>query len=51
VQHRGEPVLFADKDNVLAKQQAAFTLDMTSFGTAPAPKCRYLLVSMRGYTL
>lgn len=41
---------YADKDDLTPKQQAPFTLDLTSFGTQPAPTCRYLLVSMRGYS-
>jgi hypothetical protein len=39
----------ADADDLPPKGQAPFTLDLTSYGTAPAPKCRYLLVSMTGY--
>ena len=40
---------YADADDVPPKGQAPFTLDLTSYGSEPAPKCRYLLVSMTGY--
>jgi hypothetical protein len=40
---------YADRDDIPPRGQAPFTVDMTSYGTEPAPRCRYVLVSMRGY--
>lgn len=40
---------YADRDDLAPRAEAPFTVDLTSYGTNPAPKCRYLLVSMRGY--
>ncbi len=41
---------FADRDDLLPRAEAPFTVDLTAYGTQPVPKCRYLLVSMRGYS-